>query len=333
MLIMSSRKLIVLLGLFVFFVLGFVTNAMLKVDVQDGKSSECKNKYNFINPQLGCSITLVIKKHGYVELESKLEKLINEKKENGQVQDVAIYFRDLRNGPVFGINENDKFTPASLLKLPIMLAYFSWADEDPSILNERVQVTKENTGEATSQIYIPREEVILGQTYTIDELIHHMIVNSDNKASSVLISEMLRRNKADLLARTYREAGMILPEGDDSTISHKSYASLFRMLYNSSYLSNDLSEKALKYLSENEFEIGLKNGIPEDVLVANKFGERFDEKTIGEIEQFHDCGVIYYPSNPYVLCVMTKGKNVQVLSEFVSEISKAVYDEVDSRRL
>lgn len=51
------------------------------------------------------------------------------------------------------------------------------------------------------------------------------------------------------------------------------------------------------------------------------------------VVELHDCGIIYYPNNPYVLCVMTRGDSMEELKKIISTISLMTYKEVDSRRL
>ncbi len=92
-----------------------------------------------------------------------------------------------------------------------------------------------------------------------------------------------------------------------------------------------LSEKALEFLSDVEFTKGLVAGVPKNIAVSHKFGERsiIDSE---DIKQLHDCGIIYYPDRPYLLCVMTRGKNLDVLTDNVRVISYLVYDEIESQR-
>jgi hypothetical protein len=47
--------------------------------------------------------------------------------------------------------------------------------------------------------------------------------------------------------------------------------------------------------------------------------------------QLHDCGIVYYPHKPYLLCVMTRGKSSDDNSKMIAEISKLVYREVDTQ--
>lgn len=94
-------------------------------------------------------------------------------------------------------------------------------------------------------------------------------------------------------------------------------------------MSLEHSEKVLSLLAQSEFDQGTASGVPKDVRVANKFGERF----IGNEKQLHDCGIVYFPQNPYLLCVMTRGKDFHELAGVISAISQMVYEEIDSRRL
>jgi len=162
-----------------------------------------------------------------------------------------------------------------------------------------------------------------GSNYSIDEVIYRMIVYSDNDAKDLLLANLDGR----ILARTYSDLTVNGPTiiKTDDFITVKDYATFFRVLFNASYLSQNLSEKALKILSETDFKDGLVSGVPPSVKVAHKFGERefLDRK------QLHDCGIIYYPSHPYLLCVMTRGDNLASLAKNIADISRLVYDEVD----
>ena len=70
--------------------------------------------------------------------------------------------------------------------------------------------------------------------------------------------------------------------------------------------------------------------LPNDIVVAHKFGERDLEDNT---KQLHDCGVVYYPQNPYLICIMTHGQSYKSLERIIQHISGKVYKEVDSRKL
>ena len=102
----------------------------------------------------------------------------------------------------------------------------------------------------------------------------------------------------------------------------------FRILFNSSYLSRESSEKALELLANTEYSDALVSGIPKDVTVAHKFGEA----GTGNVErQLHDCGIVYFPNHPYLACIMTRGHNTETLRNSIQDISRFVYEKIDEQ--
>jgi hypothetical protein len=101
------------------------------------------------------------------------------------------------------------------------------------------------------------------------------------------------------------------------------------VLYNSTYLGRENSERALKLLSETDFSEGIESGVPNNVLVSEKFGEVRMTDANGNLlgKQINNCGIVYYPGHPYLLCVMTKGQgdDVKGLEGVVASISRIVY--------
>jgi hypothetical protein len=65
------------------------------------------------------------------------------------------------------------------------------------------------------------------------------------------------------------------------------------------------------------------------LVIANKFGIRSENDD--KDQQLHDCGIIYYPNHPYLLCVMTKGNDVNEMEKVIQDISKSVFDEINTR--
>jgi beta-lactamase class A len=239
---------------------------------------------------------------------------------------VGIYFRDLNNGPAFGINESEPFIPASLMKVPIMMAWFAASEEEPELLDKNIVFTKKYSLATPGVQHIPpQEEIVPGMTYTARELIRRSIVYSDNQAVTRLIEELPPRHVRDLFAILDIPDGVL--NGPDGRLSVKEYASFFRVLFNSSYLDRNLSESALKLLSETQFNRGLVAGVPTGVLVAHKFGEAGDES----VHQIHDCGIVYYPGHPYLICVMTRGSDINKLESAVADIARFVYERIDAQ--
>lgn len=293
--------------------------------------SERQSWYTFINPLLECEIQSEVDQEKYIPFEKKLIKDIQDNimKKNWDIN-ISIYFRNLQNGPWFGINEKEDFSPASLLKLPLLMAYLKWAEEDKTILEQKIEL--DSTPEWNlDQNYVPKDPVKIWKAYSIKELLYHLIIYSDNTASIMLSSFI----PEELFFKVYTELGVPLPKSNDNPneefISVKDYASFFRILYNASYLNREYSETALKLLSESIYKNWIGKNIPWDIVIAHKFWERKSIWNKWEsIYQLHDCGIIYYPKYPYLICIMTKWTTSDFgkLEKIIQDISSRIFQEV-----
>lgn len=291
----------------------------------------CNNKYNFINKQFGCLQKDTISKKEYSEHVIRLNTFIDSSISSGDASTISVYFRDLYQGPTFGINRDNRFIPASLLKLPLLMGLYNLAETRPDILYEKVQYHPVET--AVKQLLVEIPPLRAGNYYSVEELVDRMITYSDNDAFGILqVWVSSKFPDKDIFISTLTELGLSYPRNSvDSTFTVKSYSSLFRQLYNSSYLSPEHSEKVLEILSRSVFKDGLAKELPESFKIAHKFGIR--DGLANSVVELHDCGIIYYPNNPYVLCVMTRGDSVDELKKIISTISSMTYKEVNSRRL
>ncbi len=313
-----------------FFAAGFFVaerSANPKSDSDQGIRRELRSRGTLTNPLLECDVS----KGVYTELqpfEVKIEDYVNRQLKNTQVKDIAVYFRDLNNGPWFGVNELKDYSPASLLKVPIMLAYLRYANGDPSILEKKLTIDTVAPDDMQNIKEVkPAVPLTAGDQYSVDDLIRRMIESSDNAAAKALLDNLDQR----FLNNTFTDLGMIVPEERslEDFMSVKEYASFFRILFNASYLSKPGSEKALQYLTRSAFTEGIIAGVPVGITVAHKFGERV---TSDHLKQLHDCGIVYYPNRPYVLCIMTRGTDFDALAKTIKEISTLVYQEIDTQR-
>ena len=166
--------------------------------------------------------------------------------------------------------------------------------------------------------------------YTIEKLIEEMIIYSDNNAYDTLAKNLT----GDEIIKVYQDLDVDIskafqnPNGNIITI--KNYASFFRILFNASYLNQEMSEKALKLLTQVEYKNALVAGVPNNISIAHKFGER--KYTDSNETQFHDCGIIYLPKKPYLLCVMTKtNKGLNQVTNIIKEISQTVYKDISGQ--
>ncbi|MDD5152694.1 MAG: class A beta-lactamase-related serine hydrolase [Candidatus Pacebacteria bacterium] len=321
----------IFLGLVVGTIIGFWVHAPNNGAIVQLQSKPLRSpdpEYPLTNPLLGYDNPESTNFGQLVNFKSKLSKLVDQETVQNNASKISIYFRDMNTGHWISINEDEPYTPASLLKLPIMMAYYRLAETDPKILNKEIGFYVKNNL-VYKQFINPAQRLQVGKSYTIDELIKNMIIYSDNDSMQLLFDNFT----PNVLSKVFSDMGIFMPTnlGVEDFLSVKNYALFLRVLYGSTYLNSSYSEKALELLSKSEFKNGLVSGVPEGVTVAHKFGESglVDLTTnIIKNREFHDCGIVYYPQKPYLLCVMTKGNDLNNLEKSVSNISKFVYDEV-----
>lgn len=324
----------VFFGVFLIFAIGVISGYSLFAFLDRNAHRDVNNtskqirqvgEYRYINPLLECEVaegTIDVRKQNFRdELIEEVEAL----KKKHQLTEAAIYFRDLNNGPAFGVDETGEFFPASLLKVPVMMAYYRWSEQESNLLPTEI-LYNEPRDFGVSVAIKPREELVPGTRYTVEELIKRMIVFSDNQALALLTERLPQERIHELFGLLGVGEDVLIDT--DGKITVKEYAGFFRILFNSSYLSRENSEKALTLLSSTDYNDALPAGVPHGISVAHKFGEAGTESVE---RQLHDCGIIYFPDHPYLACIMTRGKELDNLKQSIVDISKFVYGKIDEQ--
>lgn len=322
---MSSFKVAGLwvLSLIVTFTVGYFTENKFASDPKNQEEIIRKNfSYKYINPILECNVDLELN-NKLDSLKNNVQDIIQDQINQKNITFASVYYRDLNNGPWFGINEDEYFSPASLVKVPVMIAYLKKAETDPLILQKKIVNTPNIQDGSNIQNIKPSVSIAPNQSYTVEDLINKMIINSDNDSYNTLAENLDQNELADIYQDLDVDISKAFTNPNGNIITVKDYASFFRILFNASYLNKDMSELALSILTQTDYKDGLVAGTPNNITIAHKFGERKYLDT-GET-QFHDCGIIYLPQKPYLLCIMTKGTDFNHLSQVIQEISSTVY--------
>lgn len=286
--------------------------------------------YRFISPLLECDLASEPPTLALDRLRASLMDTIKRRQTLGQVSHASVYVRDLHSSAHMGISEKETFSPASLFKVPVLMAALRAAEKDSTIL-DRQTVFDVKEEEVMHQNIRPRRELSVGQSYTLWAYLEQMIIESDNRATKK-VAEYI--TPADYV-KTFQDVGVPAPdvEGLDANVTVEQYASFFRILYNASYLGPEMSERALTLLSRIRFDTGLVAGVPPNVVVSHKFGERRYQGSEGGAvvaNQLHDCGVVYFPGRPYLLCLMTRGEDLETLANTIRELSGQVFQHMQA---
>ena len=324
------RFLIILLGIIVLIFLNLVL-IFLYVDGKNSKkykgfetstSLETLNPirekgYNFCKPLLMVDIPAQSKK--LEPLKKKIENFIQTQKSKGLISTASVYFKAFNNGNWLQVNESEKYYPASMFKLPILISFLKLAEEEPGLFDQKTTIKNEQPDERD-----PRnagDYLHKGQAYSYREILKYMIVNSDNEAADILAMKVGIDNLEKLCIVLGINGDM---SNKDFQISVADMSKFMRVLFNASYLSPENSDYALQLLTESKYGEGIRKFIDPSIVIAHKFGER----NIASDPQLHETAIIYLNNNPVVLTIMTKGNNYNNLSDVIAQMSKMILIDV-----
>jgi beta-lactamase class A len=285
--------------------------------------------YAFVNPLLTCDLAEDQPYSGFDGLQRSLGAEVDSLKSKNAVTRVSVYFRDMNFGTWTGVNADDTFIPASLMKVPLLFAYLKMSQQSPALLDQTYSISA-NASADSGEFFKPLQPLAPG-TYTVNQLLQAMIAGSDNNAKDILMAHVSTTSIDDVYST------LDIPTGDEDSedMSPKDYMVLFRVLYNATYLGRTRSQQALELLSKADFKDGIVAGTGAQT-VAHKFGERsvYLQDSSGALtlqkRELHDCGIVYYPGSPYGLCVMTEGSDFTAMAAAIADISSLVYAQVQN---
>lgn len=234
------------------------------------------------------------------QLEQRLQHIVE------GVQGIMSLHVDV-NGESFMLGPQERFSAASLIKVPIMLAAFLKAQEGQLDLTQRILVPESEKvgGSGVISLLSP------GMSFHLIDLITLMIIVSDNTATNMCIDAVglpeintflakvgcldtiLGRRLMDYEARR---------SGKDNFITARDMIAVYKELWQGSILNASFRQKALDILYHQQFRDKLPRRLPETdgghIRIAHKTGE------LQGIE--HDAGILVIDGKPAFIAALTR---------------------------
>ena len=270
--------------------------------------------YSFIQPLL--SVEPECESEKLMNIKSSISDQIQSFKNAGVITSASVYLKDFNNGDWISLNEQERYQPGSLMKVPTMIACLKMCEEDPMAL-DRVEIFQHPlTGKVQA---FKSKSLTLGEKYKVRDLLQYMIAYSDNDATTLLVKEM---NK-NIFRKVFSDLQLppVNMQSSDNPFTAHEISAFLNTIYNASYLNINNSEYAAALLAESDFSAGIQSGLPSGIKIVHKFGETGD----GVTSQLHETAIIYIGKSAYLLTVMTKGKDMDQLPAVLSSISKLAY--------
>jgi len=280
------------------------------------------NGYRYTQPLVFAEPSCETVKMG--EVKRAIEEKINILKGSGQIRNASVYVRLFNRGEWISVEDDEKYSPGSLLKVPELITIMKMKEKDPDVLNTRLYFDKPIEINKTATFITKGIEP--GKYYTVKELLNYMIAHSDNNATYLLNQFM----DIPTFKKVFTDLGLSEPDmtSSDYKITAKEFSVFMKVLYNASYLSIRDSEFCTELLSKCDFSKGLMAGLPEHCNAAHKFGEGGDAKT--RTFNLSESGIVYCKDKTYLITIMTNGPDMKALAPVISSISRLVHDKLDN---
>lgn len=309
---MSKQVILISLGISILINIVVVVFIFSSQKKEDQQTPNLRQRYSFLSPRIfteNQNDRLI----NFVALRHQLTKYYEE--ENA---DMGIYFEYLPSGVSIGVNDRANYIQASLLKMPLIMGTYRQLEKGVINKNDIVTIKKQDIDSLFGDLWKRGE----GTELTIDEAIKYTLIHSDNTAKNVIFSSVPEGTLEDVFD------SLDIPkelEGNDPVVTPKNYSSILRSLYLSSYLHEESSNEILNLLTETPFNDKLAAGVPSNIKVAHKIGVHLGGNDLDAV--FTDCGIIYVPKRPYILCIMVNEKEEDA-RKHMTEVSRIVYDYV-----
>lgn len=228
----------------------------------------------------------------------------------------SFYFEYLPSGTSIRIGDDKELIAASLIKVPLTMNLYKAAELGKVNLDDTVTVTEAEIDGGYGDLW----QKGAGTTLTLREAAKLALTESDNTASHVIFARINGTLAAGQESLNNLDIEQTITDGQ-AVINAKSYSSILKSLYLSSYLQREHSQEILGYLAQSTATNRLSAQLPASVEVAHKIGvynTNWSES---------DCGIVYAAKRPYSVCVMI-GLEESKADAFIAEVSKAIYDYV-----
>ena len=221
-------------------------------------------------------------------------------------------------------NEDAPIPSASMVKIPIMMAYFYASNDGVVDLKSKISLANREKSPGSGLL----KNVAAGKQFSLEELIYLMISSSDNTAANILIDRLgldainryfLRMGlKSTNLVRkmmdfSQRKAGV------ENYTTAREMADLLEKMYRDRFLSPAISKNCLQILAGQKVNDRIPKKLPGGTMVAHKTGL--------EDGLCHDAGIVYTDKGNFLICVLTKHKykSAREAKSLIATISLLAY--------
>ena len=222
---------------------------------------------------------------------------------------VGVSVRNLGTGEALSMRGDEKFPSASLIKVPILVALLEEVERGRIDLDERAGMIRRDRVGGSGIL----RHMAPGIDPGIEDLAWLMITLSDNTATNLLLDkldiatvgtkmEALGLPQSKVHSKTFRRHTSVAMDSSAlygfGVATPDEMVELFTMLHEGRAVSPAQDSLAMRMLFANQDGTMMVRWLPGRTRVAHKTGSVDRTR--------NDCGIMYTPSAPIALCVMTR---------------------------
>ncbi len=255
---------------------------------------------------------------------------------------VAIAVKHLGTGESYYQHADEPMPTASLIKLAVMIEVYQQVADGKVKLSDPVTLRKEDKVPGSGVL---TDHFTPGITFPLGDAVHLMIAVSDNTATNLVLDKIGIGATAERMeswgfpntkihAKSFRgSTTSVFPErtkrfGLGSTTAREMVEVLTK-LHEGKLVSPEACKEMLGLLRKCDDNAKFPRFLPESVKVAHKTGSVSDART--------DAGILYLPSGPVGVCVLTADNEDKrwaldnAGNLFCALVAKEVYDHFNSK--
>jgi beta-lactamase class A len=245
-----------------------------------------------------------------VPLQELLERTLR-----GESARFGVVVQHLETGEAAAVRADRRYETASLYKLAVLQEVYRQHQHGELPWNSVLTVSERHLG-----LELVSPWAYAGRTISVADATSLMITLSDNTAGALLWTRVGQTR----INQGLTEIGLV-----DTRLDWESYttpadmARFFLLAYRGDLVDQESSAEMLDLLSRQQINDRLPRLLPRNTRVAHKTGE-LPGLT-------HDVGVIYAPTGPFVLAVLTEWGTSGAPSAAIARLARQIYDYFEER--
>ena len=221
----------------------------------------------------------------------------------------GLYVIRLSNGFSYGVNEEEIFQAASLIKLPVMAGLYIQSEENLLDLDGKYTLKSSDKITGSGGLYSKPT----GYEITYRNLIRLMGKQSDNTAFNIARKTLGDEKFNEIITKI----GMSKTSLAENLTTPKDIGLFFEELMNGNVVNSENRNELLGFLTDTSYEAWISAGIPEGTQFAHKYGR--------EVHVVNDAGIVQ-TDEPFVIVILSKGVIEKEADENFPELARIIYE-------